>query len=111
MLGKPYRHLIDNQCTKAPQAPSAEQEHMKRSIVHLSWILVCLVAIAYPARAQDAPSDTPSLTSPDTPVTSAWALRIVGMEIGLETYAVIHSTAWFPPSGGSPTAAVTMRLR
>jgi hypothetical protein len=33
------------------------------------------------------------------------------MEIGLETYAVIHDTALFPPSGGTPTATVTLRRR
>jgi hypothetical protein len=40
-----------------------------------------------------------------------WPLLIVGMEIGLETYAVIHDTALFPPSGGTPTATVTLRRR
>ena len=40
-----------------------------------------------------------------------WALLIVGMEIGLETYAVIHNNALFPPSGATSATAVTMRLR
>jgi hypothetical protein len=39
-----------------------------------------------------------------------WALLIVGMEIGLETYAVIHNNALFPPSEANGTA-VTMRRR
>jgi hypothetical protein len=40
-----------------------------------------------------------------------WALLIVGMEIGLETYAVIHNNALFPPSEANATAAVRMRRR
>jgi hypothetical protein len=40
-----------------------------------------------------------------------WALLIVGMEIGLETYAVIHNNALFPPSNATSATAVMMRLR
>src|SRR5262245_20182359 len=50
-------------------APSAEQEHMKRHIVDLFWIAVCIVVATNRAAAQtptETPSWTPSLTFAET---------------------------------------------
>jgi len=40
-----------------------------------------------------------------------WAALIVGMEIALETYAVIHNNALFPPSGSAPAAAASFTIQ
>jgi hypothetical protein len=67
MVGKIARFCAQESSAHSglPEAPSAEQDHMKRHIVHLFWILACFVAIAYPASAQEAPSETSSLTAPE----------------------------------------------
>jgi len=40
-----------------------------------------------------------------------WAALIVGAEIALETYAVIHNNALFPPSGNAPAASMAFTIR